>query len=210
MLAKSHWILLTFHQENVLTILSPVAEAKSIKNEAETEGFRQCHIRDGAALVRILLSSIDWWITQRSLTKYVDLSGPILLMAWGTTEQWRRIDRVWSCDQTGAVSIVSGRISLIELRLGRLIEGYSESWTTSWDFPLIPSLQLDPMEVRHWLRFQRNFLSNELFRRSDHPLFPTCGGFWHYQTRSGRTPSRFNQRFRTLTHVHIALGIPLW
>lgn len=47
---------LTFHQENVLTILSPVAEAKSIKNEAETEGFRQCHIRDGAALVCLLVS----------------------------------------------------------------------------------------------------------------------------------------------------------
>ena len=30
---------------------SPVADAKSIKNDIELNGFRQCHIRDGAALV---------------------------------------------------------------------------------------------------------------------------------------------------------------
>ncbi|KAF9527431.1 putative Xaa-Pro aminopeptidase P [Crepidotus variabilis] len=31
---------------------SPVNDLKSIKNETELEGFRQCHIRDGAALAR--------------------------------------------------------------------------------------------------------------------------------------------------------------
>ena len=30
---------------------SPVADAKSLKNDIELEGFRQCHIRDGVALV---------------------------------------------------------------------------------------------------------------------------------------------------------------
>lgn len=40
-----------YSQENAVITVSPIAEAKSIKNEVETEGFRQCHIRDGAALV---------------------------------------------------------------------------------------------------------------------------------------------------------------
>ena len=31
---------------------SPVNDLKAIKNETELEGFRQCHIRDGAALAR--------------------------------------------------------------------------------------------------------------------------------------------------------------
>ena len=31
---------------------SPIAELKAIKNATEVEGFRACHIRDGAALVR--------------------------------------------------------------------------------------------------------------------------------------------------------------
>jgi Xaa-Pro aminopeptidase len=30
---------------------SPIADAKSIKNDVEVEGFKQCHIRDGSALV---------------------------------------------------------------------------------------------------------------------------------------------------------------
>jgi Xaa-Pro aminopeptidase len=32
--------------------LSPVTLFKAVKNSAELEGFRQCHIRDGVALVR--------------------------------------------------------------------------------------------------------------------------------------------------------------
>ncbi|EGO03418.1 hypothetical protein SERLA73DRAFT_174889 [Serpula lacrymans var. lacrymans S7.3] len=39
-------------QDNVLVVPSPVAALKTIKNETEIEGFRQCHIRDGAALAR--------------------------------------------------------------------------------------------------------------------------------------------------------------
>ncbi|KAJ7931330.1 peptidase M24, structural domain-containing protein [Mycena leptocephala] len=37
---------------NYVLIPSPVAEMKAIKNETELEGFRQSHIRDGAALAR--------------------------------------------------------------------------------------------------------------------------------------------------------------
>ncbi|KAG1760222.1 peptidase M24, structural domain-containing protein [Suillus occidentalis] len=39
-------------QENSILIPSPVATMKAIKNETEIEGFRKCHIRDGAALTR--------------------------------------------------------------------------------------------------------------------------------------------------------------
>lgn len=33
-------------------VRSPVTDLKAIKNDVETEGFRQSHIRDGAALAR--------------------------------------------------------------------------------------------------------------------------------------------------------------
>ncbi|KZT61641.1 Creatinase/aminopeptidase [Calocera cornea HHB12733] len=39
-------------EHNVAVGRSPVADLKAVKNEAEIEGFRQSHIRDGAALVR--------------------------------------------------------------------------------------------------------------------------------------------------------------
>jgi len=39
-------------KDKVMITRSPVADAKSLKNEVEVEGFRQCHIRDGAALAR--------------------------------------------------------------------------------------------------------------------------------------------------------------
>lgn len=38
--------------EHLVISRSPVADLKSIKNETEVEGFRQSHIRDGAALAR--------------------------------------------------------------------------------------------------------------------------------------------------------------
>lgn len=44
-------------QDNTVIALSPITEAKSIKNDVEIEGFRQSHIRDGAALVTVLLPS---------------------------------------------------------------------------------------------------------------------------------------------------------
>ncbi|KAG9311846.1 Creatinase/aminopeptidase [Chiua virens] len=39
-------------EENVVIVPSPTAALKAIKNSTEIEGFRQCHIRDGAALAR--------------------------------------------------------------------------------------------------------------------------------------------------------------
>lgn len=36
----------------MVLVASPVAALKAIKNPTEIEGFRQCHIRDGTALVR--------------------------------------------------------------------------------------------------------------------------------------------------------------
>ncbi|KAI0747142.1 Creatinase/aminopeptidase [Daedaleopsis nitida] len=39
-------------QSNIVVTRSPVTDLKAIKNEVEIEGFRQSHIRDGAALVR--------------------------------------------------------------------------------------------------------------------------------------------------------------
>ncbi|KAL5498588.1 hypothetical protein ACEPAH_1942 [Sanghuangporus vaninii] len=38
--------------DNVNIAPSPVAAAKAVKNETELTGFRECHIRDGSALVR--------------------------------------------------------------------------------------------------------------------------------------------------------------
>ena len=39
-------------KDNYVIAPSPVADLKSIKNATELEGFRQSHIRDGAALAR--------------------------------------------------------------------------------------------------------------------------------------------------------------
>lgn len=36
----------------MVIVPSPVAAMKAIKNSTEIEGFRQCHVRDGAALAR--------------------------------------------------------------------------------------------------------------------------------------------------------------
>lgn len=45
-----------------------MAELKAIKNATEIEGFRQCHIRDGAALARYFA-----WL-QEELEKGVELN----------------------------------------------------------------------------------------------------------------------------------------
>lgn len=42
------------HGENFLTFSSPVEEWRSVKNEAECEGFRQAMLRDGVAMVKFL------------------------------------------------------------------------------------------------------------------------------------------------------------
>ncbi|KAM5541777.1 hypothetical protein V8D89_004506 [Ganoderma adspersum] len=39
-------------KDNIIVVRSPVTDLKAIKNDVEVEGFRQSHIRDGAALVR--------------------------------------------------------------------------------------------------------------------------------------------------------------
>ncbi|KAI0824889.1 Creatinase/aminopeptidase [Trametes gibbosa] len=39
-------------KDNIIVARSPVTDLKAIKNEVEIEGFRQSHIRDGAALIR--------------------------------------------------------------------------------------------------------------------------------------------------------------
>ncbi len=41
-------------QPNIIEDYSPRTLAQAIKNEAELNGLRQCHIRDAAALVRFL------------------------------------------------------------------------------------------------------------------------------------------------------------
>lgn len=38
--------------DNVDEVQSPVCDSKAIKNETELEGMRNCHIRDGAALIK--------------------------------------------------------------------------------------------------------------------------------------------------------------
>jgi Xaa-Pro aminopeptidase len=38
-------------EEKVEEIRSPIEDAKAVKNETELEGMRQCHLRDGAALI---------------------------------------------------------------------------------------------------------------------------------------------------------------
>jgi len=48
--AQVNWSLYQAAGEAVLPRTSPIVLAKSLKNATELEGFRQCHIRDGAAL----------------------------------------------------------------------------------------------------------------------------------------------------------------
>lgn len=38
-------------EENIEVIRSPIEEAKAVKNDTEREGMRNCHVRDGAALI---------------------------------------------------------------------------------------------------------------------------------------------------------------
>ncbi|KAK2879279.1 hypothetical protein FQN49_001025 [Arthroderma sp. PD_2] len=38
-------------EQNVVEVRSPITDSKAIKNDVELEGFRKCHIRDGAALI---------------------------------------------------------------------------------------------------------------------------------------------------------------
>lgn len=51
-------------EEKVEEIRSPIGDAKAIKNEKELEGMRQCHIRDGAALIKYFA-----WLEDQLITK---------------------------------------------------------------------------------------------------------------------------------------------
>lgn len=48
---KAPWALRNAVGDDKAVEANPIADAKSIKNAAEMQGFRDCHIRDGAALV---------------------------------------------------------------------------------------------------------------------------------------------------------------
>lgn len=48
-------------------IRSPVCDAKAIKNETELEGMRQCHIRDGAALIAYFAWLEDQLVTKKAV-----------------------------------------------------------------------------------------------------------------------------------------------
>ncbi|KAF9515132.1 hypothetical protein BS47DRAFT_1294380 [Hydnum rufescens UP504] len=50
---QASWALLkAIGEDGAAVVSSPIADAKAIKNAVEIEGFRQCHIRDGAALAQ--------------------------------------------------------------------------------------------------------------------------------------------------------------
>ena len=55
-------------EKYVEEIKSPIGDAKAIKNETELEGMRQCHIRDGAALIEYFA-----WLEDQLITKQVSL-----------------------------------------------------------------------------------------------------------------------------------------
>ena len=45
-------LTMSFGQDNIVLARSPVTDLKAVKNDVEIDGFRQSHIRDGAALAR--------------------------------------------------------------------------------------------------------------------------------------------------------------
>lgn len=52
LLQTRSFLFSSVQQDNALIAPSPVAAAKAVKNETELTGFRECHVRDGTALVR--------------------------------------------------------------------------------------------------------------------------------------------------------------
>ena len=51
-------------EKNVEEMRSPVGDAKAVKNETELKGMRNCHIRDGAALIEYFAWLEDQLLTQ--------------------------------------------------------------------------------------------------------------------------------------------------
>lgn len=49
--SKGSWALASALGSNVESVRSPIGDAKSIKNDTEMAGMKECHIRDGAALI---------------------------------------------------------------------------------------------------------------------------------------------------------------
>ena len=56
-------------EDHVDAIRSPIADVKAVKNEAELEGMRNCHIRDGAALIEYFA-----WLEDQLLNKKATLT----------------------------------------------------------------------------------------------------------------------------------------
>lgn len=54
--------------EKVEEVRSPIGDAKAVKNETELEGMRQCHVRDGAALIEYFA-----WLENQLVNEKVQL-----------------------------------------------------------------------------------------------------------------------------------------
>lgn len=66
---KASWALkLALGEKYVEEVRSPIGDAKSVKNETELEGMRQCHIRDGAALIEYFA-----WLEDQLIDKQATL-----------------------------------------------------------------------------------------------------------------------------------------
>jgi Xaa-Pro aminopeptidase len=55
-------------EENVEEMRSPIGDAKALKNSTELKGMRECHVRDGAALIEYFA-----WLEEQLITKGVKL-----------------------------------------------------------------------------------------------------------------------------------------
>ncbi|KAF2094013.1 putative Xaa-pro aminopeptidase P [Rhizodiscina lignyota] len=59
-------------EDKVEEIRSPVGDAKAVKNDTELDGMRQCHIRDGAALIEYFAWLEDQLINKKATLDEVD------------------------------------------------------------------------------------------------------------------------------------------
>ncbi|KAF2106784.1 putative Xaa-Pro aminopeptidase P [Lophiotrema nucula] len=59
-------------EDRVEEVRSPIADAKAIKNDTELEGMRQCHIRDGAALIEYFAWLEDQLVSKKATLDEVD------------------------------------------------------------------------------------------------------------------------------------------
>lgn len=61
-------------EEKAEEVRSPISDEKAVKNETELRGMRECHIRDGAALIQYFAWLEDQLIRKRSKLDEVDAS----------------------------------------------------------------------------------------------------------------------------------------